>query len=177
LRQDESILLKRIIGVQKQASTTKTYQSLNIQELIYIITIMKMKLWIRLESNEYTGNLIKSVEEEYKRELLEENIDKNKNDGLTQKKKKKKKYQDKSLLLEIKELYQLFNIEKFDTNNIKMIENSLNKMENEQIRESDNIHLIKYCINNRYKDISLEENMSHMIKIEENIRKNNFVQV
>jgi hypothetical protein len=97
-----------------------------------------MKLWIRLESNEYTGNLIKSVEEEYKRELLEENIDKNKNDGLTQKKKKKKKYQDKSLLLEIKELYQLFNIEKFDTNNIKMIENSLNEIEN--VYESEIIH-------------------------------------
>jgi hypothetical protein len=39
LRQDESILLKRIIGVQKQASTTKTYQSLNVQELIYIWVI------------------------------------------------------------------------------------------------------------------------------------------
>jgi hypothetical protein len=40
---------------------------------------------------------------------------------LTQK--KKKKYQEKSLLLEIKESYHLFNIEKFDTNNIKMIAN------------------------------------------------------
>jgi hypothetical protein len=56
LRQDESMLLKRIIGVQKQASTTKTYQSLNIQELIYIVT--NMKLWIRLEKNQYSGTLI-----------------------------------------------------------------------------------------------------------------------
>jgi hypothetical protein len=47
-------------------------------------------------------------------------------------------YQDHSLLLEIKELYQLFNIEKFDTNNIKMIENSLNEMEN--VNESEIIH-------------------------------------
>ncbi len=48
-------------------------------------------------------NLIESIEKEYKRESLEENKNKNKNenDGLTQK--KKKKYQDKSLLLEIKE--------------------------------------------------------------------------
>jgi hypothetical protein len=50
------MLLKRIIGVQKQASTTKTYQSLNIQELIYIVT--NMKLWIRLEKNQYSGTLI-----------------------------------------------------------------------------------------------------------------------
>jgi hypothetical protein len=47
-------------------------------------------------------------------------------------------YQDNSLLLEIKELYQLFNIEKFDTNNIKMIENSLNEIEN--VYESEIIH-------------------------------------
>jgi hypothetical protein len=110
LRQDESILLKRIIGLQKQASTTKTYQSLNIQELIYTIRIMKMKLWIRLEKNDYTRYLIESLEEEYKRESLEENKNKNEDDGVTQNKNKKKKYQDKSLLLEIKELYQLFNI-------------------------------------------------------------------
>jgi hypothetical protein len=103
-----------------------------------------MKFWVRLEKNEYTGYLIESIEEEYKRESFVESNKKikkkNENDGLTQK--KKKKYQDKSLLLEIKELYHLFNIEKFDTNNIKMIENTLNEMENEQIRESERFNKI-----------------------------------
>ena len=54
-------------------------------------------------------------------------------------------------------MYLLFNNEKFDTNNIKMIENILNEMENEQMRESDDINLIKYCIDNRYKDRSLHK--------------------
>jgi hypothetical protein len=65
----------------------------------------------------------------------------------------------------------LFNIEKFDTNNIKMIENSLNEMENEQIRESDSIHLIKYCIDNRYKDRSLHKKFHTIILTNGEIHK------
>jgi hypothetical protein len=36
-------------------------------------------------------------------------------------------------------------------------------MENEQIRESGSIHLIKYCIDNRYKDRSLHKTLERTI--------------
>jgi Sec-independent protein translocase protein TatA len=85
----------------------------NIQFLIFILLVVLLFIFfnkigtftvsymaVNLKKKK---NLIESIEKEYKRESLEENKNKNKNenDGLTQK--KKKKYQDKSLLLEIKE--------------------------------------------------------------------------
>jgi hypothetical protein len=143
IRTDEGILLKRIIATNKCASTTKTYLSLNIRELIYTIIIMKLNLWTRLMNNKYTTNLISSIASN------EFNFGKEEN-----------RYEDKSLIKEIKELKQLFNTDEFDTKSIKLINEKLKDLEKENIKNEDEINLIKYCIDNRYKNQSLNKTLS-----------------
>jgi len=143
IRTDEGILLKRIIATNKCASTTKTYLSLNIRELIYTIIIMKLNLWTRLTNNKYTTNLISSIASN------EFNFGKEEN-----------RYEDKSLIKEIKELKQLFNTDEFDTKSIKLINEKLKDLEKENIKNEDEINLIKYCIDNRYKNQSLNKTLS-----------------
>jgi hypothetical protein len=112
IRTDEGILLKRIIFTNKYVSTTKTYLSLNIRELIYTIIIMKLNLWTRLMNNKYTTNLISSIASN------EFNFGKEEN-----------RYEDKSLINEIKELKQLFNTDEFDTKSIRLINEKLKDLE------------------------------------------------
>ena len=71
--------------------------------------------------------------------------------------KKKKKFEDKSLIKEIK---QLFNTDEFDAKRIKLINEKLKDLEKENIKNEDEINLIKYCIDNRYKNQSLNKTLS-----------------
>jgi hypothetical protein len=119
LRTDESILLKRIISKTKYASTTKAYFSLNIRDILNTICIMKLRLWHRLLQNEYTKELIASLERSY----------------LNQEKSKEKSKSDKSLYIEIKEFQALFDLKEFKLKNIKSIEEKLQKLEEETIEE------------------------------------------
>jgi hypothetical protein len=74
--------------------------------------------------------------------------------------KEENRYEDKSLIKEIKELKQLFNTDEFDTKSIKLINEKLKDLEKENIKNEDEINLIKYCIDNRYKNQSLNKTLS-----------------
>jgi hypothetical protein len=66
--------------------------------------------------------------------------------------KEEKRYKNKSLVKEIKQLKQLFNTDEFDVKNIKLINDKLRDVEKENIKNEDEMNLIKYCIDNRYKN-------------------------
>jgi hypothetical protein len=159
LRTDESILLKRIISTTKYASTTKAYLSLNIRDILNTTCIMKLKLWHRLLQNEYTKELIESLERSY----------------VNQDKSKEKSKSDKSLYIEIKEFQALFDLKEFKLKNIKSIEEKLQKIEEEAIKGSTEITLIKYCIDNRYKEHSLHKTLSKIMDYRYKSKENNII--
>jgi hypothetical protein len=86
--------------------------------------------------------------------------------------KKKKKFEDKSLIKEIK---QLFNTDEFDAKRIKLINEKLKDLEKENIKKEDEINLIKYCIDNRYKNQSLNKTLSALIDSKKPTKLNNLL--
>jgi hypothetical protein len=159
LRTDESILLKRIISTTKYASTTKAYLSLNIRDILNTTCIMKLKLWHRLLQNKYTKELIDSLERSY----------------VNHDKSKEKSKSDKSLYIEIKEFQALFDLKEFKLKNIKSIEEKLQKIEEEAIKDSTEITFIKYCIDNRYKEHSLHKTLSKIMDYRYKSKENNII--
>jgi len=109
--------------------------------------------------NEYTKELIASLERAY----------------LNQDKSKEKSKSDKSLDIEIKEFQALFDLKEFKLKNIKSIEEKLQKLEGETIKDSTEINLIKYCIENRYRDHSLHKNLSKIMDYRYKSKENNTI--
>ena len=100
-------------------------------------------------NNKYTTTLISSI--------ISNNYDSgNKND----------KYEDKSLIKEIIELKVLFNTSEFNFKSIKIINDKLKKIENE-----DEINLIKYCMDNRFHNQSLNKTLLVLMDYKYNTRK------
>jgi hypothetical protein len=64
IRNDEGILIKRMNGLNKKSKSTELYQALDIQEPIYLLYIMKIRLLARLKQNKMTSNLLRVLEGE-----------------------------------------------------------------------------------------------------------------
>ena len=61
LRTDEGIIIKRILSISKRSKTTLSYQTMQVLEIFYLCILMKWKLMRRLESHEYTKQIIHEI--------------------------------------------------------------------------------------------------------------------
>jgi hypothetical protein len=95
IRNDEGILIKRMNGSNKKSKSTELYKALEIQEPIYILYIMKIKLLARLKQNKMTSNLLRVLEGENT---------------------------SRSIMNEITELQNIFEIENINKKTIKNLE-------------------------------------------------------
>ena len=75
------------------------------------------------------------------------------------------------MIKEIIELKVVFNTSEFNFKSIKIINDKLKKIENENIENEDEINLIKYCMDNRFHNQSLNKTLLVLMDYKYNTRK------
>jgi hypothetical protein len=130
-RVDEGIILKRILA--KASRTTICYQSLEVQEILLLSMIMKIKLMKRLNLNEFT------------KEIIKESIQLNAIRPVKG-----------TLVEETKEIRNIFGIDNINNNSIKIMKKKILTYE-EDLKDRELINKIKFCVKNRNIDESLNK--------------------
>ena len=124
IRNDEGILIKRMNGLNKKSKSTELYQALEIQEPIYLLYIMKIRLLARLKQNIITSNLLRVLEGQNT---------------------------SGSIMNEITELQKIFEIENINKKTIWFLEKKIKVIETD---ESNNglVDSIRFCLDERKRD-------------------------